>query len=134
MIIKSIMRHMSAGLLLGSFVYLLFLLIRMKPVVMTPKDIITTLIISALIGILSMIFDSERLNYWVALVIHYLGVILIVGLSTNITVILGSPVVFVIEITVMYIIVWLMLHIATVLNIRSINNELKRKKQNKKRD
>ncbi|CAM2840708.1 DUF3021 family protein [Dellaglioa algida] len=129
--IKKIMRHISIGVLIGSFIFLLMLLTQMKPVTVTPEDIIRVFVMSALIGVLSMIFSIERLNFFVAILIHYVGVILIVGLSNNIIDMLGNPFVYLTEITVIYVIVWIILRISTGLNVRSINNALKRKRQKK---
>lgn len=129
--IKKIMRHISIGVLIGSFIFLLMLLTQMKPVTVTPEDIIRVFVMSALIGVLSMIFSIERLNFFVAILIHYVGVILIVGFSNNITDMLGNPFVYLIEITVIYVVVWIILRISTGLNVRSINNALKRKRQRK---
>lgn len=129
--IKKIMRHISIGVLIGSFIFLLMLLTQMKPVTVTPEDIIRVFVMSALIGVLSMIFSIERLNFFVAILIHYVGVILIVGLSNNIIDMLGNPFVYLIEITVIYVVVWIILRISTGLNVRSINNALKRKRQKK---
>lgn len=129
--IKKIMRHISIGVLIGSFIFLLMLLTQMKPVTVTPEDIIRVFVMSALIGVLSMIFSIERLNFFVAILIHYVGVILIVGFSNNITDMLGNPFVYLIEITVIYVVVWIILRISTGLNVRSINNALKRKRQKK---
>ena len=129
--IKKIMRHISIGVLIGSFIFLLMLLTQMKPVTVTPEDIIRVFVMSALIGVLSMIFSIERLNFFVAILIHYVGVILIVGLSNNIIDMLGNPFVYLIEITVIYVVVWVILRISTGLNVRSINNALKRKRQKK---
>lgn len=129
--IKKIMRHISIGVLIGSFIFLLMLLTQMKPVTVTPEDIIRVFVMSALIGVLSMIFSIERLNFFVAILIHYVGVVLIVGLSNNIIDMLGNPFVYLIEITVIYVVVWIILRISTGLNVRSINNALKRKRQKK---
>ncbi|MDK1726823.1 DUF3021 domain-containing protein [Dellaglioa algida] len=129
--IKKIMRHISIGVLIGSFIFLLMLLTQMKPVTVTPEDIIRVFVMSALIGVLSMIFSIERLNFFVAILIHYVGVILIVGLSNNIIDMLGNPFVYLTEITVIYVVVWIILRISTGLNVRSINNALKRKRQKK---
>lgn len=129
--IKKIMRHISIGVLIGSFIFLLMLLTQMKPVTVTPEDIIRVFVMSALIGVLSMIFSIERLNFFVAILIHYVGVILIVGLSNNIIDMLGNPFVYLTEITVIYVVVWIILRISTGLNVRSINNALKRKRQRK---
>lgn len=129
--IKKIMHHISIGVLIGSFIFLLMLLTQMKPVTVTPEDIIRVFVMSALIGVLSMIFSIERLNFFVAILIHYVGVILIVGLSNNIIDMLGNPFVYLTEITVIYVIVWIILRISTGLNVRSINNALKRKRQKK---
>lgn len=129
--IKKIMRHISIGVLIGSFIFLLMLLTQMKPVTVTPEDIIRVFVMSALIGVLSMIFSIERLNFFVAILIHYVGVVLIVGLSNNIIDMLGNPFVYLTEITVIYVVVWIILRISTGLNVRSINNALKRKRQRK---
>lgn len=129
--IKKIMRHISIGVLIGSFIFLLMLLTQMKPVTVTPEDIIRVFVMSALIGVLSMIFSIERLNFFVAILIHYVGVVLIVGLSNNIIDMLGNPFVYLIEITVIYVVVWIILRISTGLDVRSINNALKRKRQRK---
>ena len=129
--IKKIMRHISIGVLIGSFIFLLMLLTQMKPVTVTPEDIIRVFVMSALIGVLSMIFSIERLNFFVAILIHYVGVILIVGLSNNIIDMLGNPFIYLTEITVIYVVVWIILRISTGLNVRSINNALKRKRQKK---
>lgn len=56
------------GLGLGSFIYLLTQLVE------KPKAIITVIIISVFSGILTIVFDTEKLCFLKALVIHYVSI------------------------------------------------------------
>jgi ABC-type multidrug transport system permease subunit len=84
----------------------------------------------ALIGIGSLIFDIEQLNYWLAIILHFiLTQILINGLML----ILDRPLSwgYFVNITIIYIIIWLVVLVDQWSDIRKINGALKRRqKQN----
>ncbi|HFJ9435725.1 DUF3021 family protein [Bacillus thuringiensis] len=64
----------------GSFIYMIVLLSRNNNIPITRAEIVSVLIISACAGIFTFIFDIERINYLIALVIHFFMMIIVVFL------------------------------------------------------
>lgn len=123
---KKIIRHAVIGLLIGSLTFLFLILITGKSVYVTPIKVFNVLLLSLLIGILSMIFDSERFNFTLALGIHYIGVLLLVVLM-NVFNDWGGVVHtwnLILVTTMIYIVIWLCLHWMSVINVRKINERI----------
>jgi len=75
---KSLLRVMIGGSGYGAVAYLVALALRLQPNLPTAGNIISVLLMSALIGGLTLIFNSESLAYPVALLIHVLGTLALV--------------------------------------------------------
>lgn len=131
---QRILKHAVIGLLIGSFVFLVALLMVGHPVQVSATNIISNFGLSLLIGILSMIFDSERLNFSVALFVHYIGVLLLVGMTATYNggqlLIQHHPVRFVGEVTIIYGLIWIGLQVMTVIDAKRINQRIKDRKRN----
>lgn len=75
-------KRLITGLGVGAFVFLLLLLVQGGQFV-TPKVIIYVFVISALVGISTVVFEIDKLSYFRALCLHYVMVAIIVtGLDT----------------------------------------------------
>lgn len=128
--LKKLIRHAVGGLLIGALTYLVLIVIAGKSIYVMPLMVVNVLLLSLLIGILSMIFDIERLNFTSALSIHYFGVLLLVSLmdilnywSRYFDLHIGE---LIIGTTLVYIVIWLGLHLMSVINIRQINERIKK--------
>ncbi|KRL07903.1 DUF3021 domain-containing protein [Schleiferilactobacillus perolens] len=67
------------GIGIGSFVYLMVLALGIQTSAPTPQNIMSILVMSALIGILSLLFEVERWPFLVLLAIHMVGVAILVA-------------------------------------------------------
>ena len=74
-------KRVVSGLGIGSFVYLLLLLISSKKIV-NSNSIIFVFCISIIIGLATLIFDIDRFSFLTCLVIHYLIVNVVVTLGS----------------------------------------------------
>ncbi|PDY77421.1 DUF3021 domain-containing protein [Bacillus cereus] len=70
--------RLYSGLGIGSLVYMIVLLSKNNTIFITQAEIISVLIISACAGILTFVFDIERISYLFALVIHFFMMFLVV--------------------------------------------------------
>ncbi|WP_048000016.1 DUF3021 domain-containing protein [Lactiplantibacillus herbarum] len=75
---KSLLRVMIGGSGYGAVAYLVALALRIQPNLPTAGNIISVLLMSALIGGLTLIFNSESLAYPLALLIHVSGTLALV--------------------------------------------------------
>lgn len=104
------------------------------PVQVSATNIMSNFGLSLLIGILSMIFDSERLNFSVALFVHYIGVLLLVAVIAMYNggqlSIQHYPVQFFGGVTIIYGLVWIGLQVMAVIDAKRINQRIKDRKRN----
>lgn len=82
---KKLFLKMIRGMEYGSLTYLLALLLSAQTIKVTTKDIVGVLLMSAAIGLLTLIFTIERLSYLMAIVIHLLGAFALVVLTDQLT-------------------------------------------------
>ncbi|USS92584.1 DUF3021 domain-containing protein [Fructobacillus americanaquae] len=82
---KKLFLKMIRGMEYGSLTYLLALLLSAQTIKVTTKDIVGVLLMSAAIGLLTLIFTIERLSYLMAIVIHLLGTFALVVLTDQLT-------------------------------------------------
>ncbi|OFP46525.1 hypothetical protein HMPREF2984_08530 [Streptococcus sp. HMSC066E07] len=75
---KKIVVSMLAGLRTGSLAYLLVLAIQIQESQATTANIISILIMSALIGLFSLLFEIERFSYLLQLTIHFCLTLIVV--------------------------------------------------------
>lgn len=130
--LKESLKSAIIGMLIGSFICLLAIATLGQSITITRTNIISNLIMSALIGLLSMIFDSDRLPFLPALAIHYLGVLLLVGgtawLNGKWAVLSQHVGLFIGMVTLIYIFVWLGLQVMMVIDVRRINQGIRKRK------
>ena len=78
MVIKGI-RSFVTGVLIGSFTYLLVLV--HSGTIPVWHDVVSVLIMSGLIGCLKMVFQVDIFNSMTALLIHFVGTIILVSIT-----------------------------------------------------
>ncbi|MCM3748844.1 DUF3021 domain-containing protein [Paenibacillus pasadenensis] len=121
------MTRVINGLGLGSFVFLFVSLFNQTAPTLTKESILSIFLVSICAGILSVLFDIERLNFLAALVIHFAGMNLVVWAAsffngwlqgTTWMSYLGSMVIF-------YTCSWVFLVIRSKLITRELNQWIK---------
>lgn len=127
-----ISKYFSVGVLLGSFSFLLVVLFDGSMVVES-KAVASLFFFSGLIGLVSMIFETEWFNFPIRLLIHILITGLIVLLMMYLAgwlehIVLAHISVFLLTFILLYIVVWMMLYLADVTNAKKINNVIKKRK------
>lgn len=75
---KRIARMVITGIGMGSFMYLLALAAGFQESMPSPKNIVSIWVMSGLIGILTLLFATDRLSFLTALLLHIVGVTLLV--------------------------------------------------------
>ena len=73
-----LLNRLSIGLGIGSFVYLLTLYYNHQINTVTRRDIISVFIISIFAGVMTILFDIEKLNYLMALILHFISINIVV--------------------------------------------------------
>lgn len=127
-----ISKYFSVGVLLGSFSFLLVVLFSGSMVVES-KAVASLFFFSGLIGLVSMIFETEWFSFPIRLLIHILITCLIVLLMMYLAgwlehIVLAHISVFILTFVLLYIVVWIMLYLADVTNAKKINNVIKKRK------
>lgn len=114
----------------GSFVYLMVITFRLQTRLPSIQNTASILLMSILIGLLSLIFQSERLPFALELSIHFILTLAIVALTVSYNgwskFILRSPLFWVIFLLV-YLVIWLVVYLNLFLNVQEINGQLKKK-------
>lgn len=122
-------KRVIGGLEIGSFVYLLLCLFS-QGIVVTPKKVLMVFLISAFVGAATVVFDSDRLHFAGALGIHYLLVTAFVTLSYLLFTTIENLPRFLLNLTGIYLISYLVTVIKTKLTAKELNhylNELNQK-------
>ena len=130
--ILKIVKYFAVGVLLGSFSFLLIILLGGEMMV-SPKGVLSLFFFSGLIGIVSMIFEAEWFNFPIRLLIHLLITIVIVGMMMYFAgwwnqVVAGHVVSFLTSVGITYVGVWVMLYLADVINTKKMNAVLRKRK------
>ena len=76
---KKIATSMLEGLRTGSLAYLLVLAFRIQESPLSTSNILSILIMSALIGLFSLLFEIERFSYLVQWTIHFFLTLMVVS-------------------------------------------------------
>lgn len=112
----------------GSLTYLLALLVSVQTIEITTKDIVGVLLMSAAIGLLTLIFTIDRLSYLAAIIIHLLGTFALVILTDRLTGVfhgilnLNFWLIFVTA----YLVIWLIIKVDQQTQVDRINAALKK--------
>jgi len=133
LMIRETIKSVLIGLLIGALTYLLILL-SMGTTVVTSSNIISVLLMSAGIGLISVIFEFDW-NYLWELLIHFLGTFLLVvlmcsyngWLPTLYTHMFTSFLLFL----VIYVLVWVALYVMQWIDVQRINKRIKYRNQKK---
>ena len=75
---SKVIRYALQGMGYGGVAYLLLMASHMEPTTSTTKSILSILLMSAAIGVVSLIFESDRLSFPVALGLHLGGTLALV--------------------------------------------------------
>lgn len=124
---KKIVVSMLAGLRTGSLAYLLVLAFQIQESPVTTSNILSILIMSALIGLFSLLFEIERFSYLVQLTIHFFLTLMVVsvmmiynGWAFNLV-----RAEFWLDFIVIYILIWLFVRLDIYLKTKKINESLR---------
>ncbi|WP_025024923.1 DUF3021 domain-containing protein [Companilactobacillus nodensis] len=123
------MRYFLIGVLLGSFSFLLIGLFQ-GGITATVRGIISLFFFSGLIGIVSMIFETDWFNFPIRLLIHMVITIIIVGLMmfTAGWQIINHKLDFIFTVVIMYAIVWLIMYLSDIVGTKKINEAIRKRK------
>lgn len=123
------MRYFLIGVLLGSFSFLLIGLFQ-GGITATVRGIISLFFFSGLIGIVSMIFETDWFNFPIRLLIHMVITIIIVGLMMFSAgwQIINHKLDFVFTVIIMYAIVWLIMYLSDIVGTKKINEAIRKRK------
>lgn len=133
---KKIVVSMLAGLRTGSLAYLLVLAIQIQESQATTANIISILIMSALIGLFSLLFEIERFSYLLQLTIHFFLTLIVVcvmmiynGWAFNLV-----RAEFWLDFIVIYILIWLFVRLDIYLKTKKINESLVKLRRNRTKE
>lgn len=123
---------MVEGVKVGAVAYLIVLAMQLQPTPVTPSNIVSMLIMSAFIGLVSLIFKTDYFSLLVSGLLHFIGVsvVVILGMLYNGWDVLAVP--FWLNFIGMYIVIWIVVLINNAIRTRKINDrlsELRKKKE-----
>lgn len=123
---------MVEGVKVGAVAYLIVLATQLQPTPVTPSNIVSMLIMSAFIGLVSLIFKTDYFSLLVSGLLHFTGVsvVVILGMLYNGWDVLAVP--FWLNFIGMYIVIWIVVLINNAIRTRKINDrlsELRKKKE-----
>ena len=129
---KKIVVSMLEGLRTGSLAYLLVLAFRIQESQATTANIISILIMSALIGLFTLLFEVENFSYLLQLTIHFFLTLIVVcvmmiynGWDFNLV-----RAEFWLDFIVIYILIWLFVRLDIYLKTKKINESLVKLRRN----
>ena len=133
---KRIVVSMLEGLRTGSLAYLLVLAFRIQESQATTANIISILIMSALIGLFTLLFEVENFSYLLQLTIHFFLTLIVVcvmmiynGWDFNLV-----RAEFWLDFIVIYILIWLFVRLDIYLKTKKINESLVKLRRNRTKE
>lgn len=133
---KKIVVSMLEGLRTGSLVYLLVLAFRIQESQVTTANIISILLMSALIGLFTLLFEVENFSYLLQLTIHFFLTLIVVcvmmiynGGAFNLV-----RAEFWLDFIVIYILIWLFVRLDIYLKTKKINESLVKLRRNRTKE
>ena len=133
---KKIVVSMLEGLRTGSLFYLLVLAFRIQESQATTANIISILIMSALIGLFTLLFEVENFSYLLQLTIHFFLTLIVVcvmmiynGWDFNLV-----RAEFWLDFIVIYILIWLFVRLDIYLKTKKINESLVKLRRNRTKE
>ena len=132
MTFKKILIGMQDGLRTGSLVFLLVGLFSGKTFLLTPSSILSVLLVSALIGVASYIFDAtDRFPFSFLLFCHFVVTATIVCLAMFCNgwgnMIFGWS--FWLKLILIYLLVWFLVSVDSMIKTKKINEALKNRRK-----
>lgn len=127
---RKILKNMIAGVRTGSAVYLLAVVLHIQK--NTLSSIYSVLVVSALIGLLSQIFEIERLSFLSCLILHFIGTSILVLSFNGWSYLEVTSIYFWVNFVLIYLFIWACVYLDIYLKTQKINLVLK--KRNKIRD
>ncbi len=123
---KDLLNSFLIGVGFGATVYLLFIAFGVEPKA-TTLNVLSVLVISGLIGILSLIFDVVEWPYLVTLFVHFLGTFSLVMLMIwiNEWPIWQSFISFFLNFVGIYLIIWFIVKLKLSVSVNSVNQRLR---------
>ncbi|WP_262350657.1 DUF3021 domain-containing protein [Streptococcus sp. NSJ-72] len=127
---------MLEGLRTGSLAYLLVLAFRIQQSPVTTINIISILIMGALIGLFTLLFEVDHFSYLLQLTIHFFLTLMVVsvmmvynGWAFNM-----ARTEFWLDFIVIYILIWLFVRLDIYLKTKKINEALVKLRRNRTRE
>ena len=120
----NIFNRIFTGIGIGSFVYLISIFLK-NGVFVTSKSIIFVFMISIFVGIATIIFDSEKLSFGIALFIHYICSTLFILVVNYFFWGISGLIDFLSSMTVIYIFSYCITQIKLKLTIKELNKYIK---------
>ncbi|MGT2949421.1 DUF3021 domain-containing protein [Streptococcus devriesei] len=133
---KKVFSAMLSGLRTGSLTYLLVLLFDIQKSPVSKSNIISILVMSAAIGLVSLIFESERFSFLLLLIVHCSVTL---GLVSAMMVYNGWQDVllhsrFWLEYFLIYVIIWCFVRLDIYLKTQKINQALSKRQHSKNQE
>ncbi|CAJ1201934.1 DUF3021 domain-containing protein [Companilactobacillus nantensis] len=127
-----VIKYFAVGVLLGSFSFLSVVLFSGRMLV-EPKAVLALFFFSGLIGLVSMIFETDRFIFPIKLLLHIIMTLIIVGVMMYsagwwTSIVNGHILSFMVTVVATYIAVWVMLYLADVTNTKKINAAIRKRK------
>ena len=133
---KKIVVSMLEGLRTGSLFYLLVLAFRIQESQATTANIISILIMRALLGLFTLLFEVENFSYLLQLTIHFFLTLIVVcvmmiynGWDFNLV-----RAEFWLDFIVIYILIWLFVRLDIYLKTKKINESLVKLRRNRTKE
>ncbi|WP_125762406.1 DUF3021 family protein [Companilactobacillus hulinensis] len=122
-------RYFLIGVLLGSFSFLLVGLFA-GGIEATVREIASLFFFSGLIGIVSMIFETDWFNFPIRLLLHMIVTVIIVWAMMLVSrwKIIDHTLDFVITVIVVYGMVWLIMYLSDIVGTKKINAAIRKRK------
>lgn len=126
--VKKIARNTITGIGFGSFAYVLVLLFKVQTTMPTTANIISILVMSAGIGWISLVFESDALPWLAELGIHFAGTLLLVTIMMGFNGWLLAPS-FWIVFVVLYVAFWIIIRVQHAVQVQRINAAIVQRRQ-----
>lgn len=126
--VKKIARNTITGIGFGSFAYVLVLLFKVQTTMPTTANIISILVMSAGIGWISLVFESDVLPWLAELGIHFVGTLLLVTIMMGFNGWLLAPS-FWIVFVVLYVAFWIIIRVQHAVQVQRINAAIVQRRQ-----
>ncbi|WKF84046.1 DUF3021 domain-containing protein [Lacticaseibacillus pantheris] len=126
--VKKIARNTITGIGFGSFAYVLVLLFKVQTTMPTTANIISILVMSAGIGWISLVFESDALTWLAELGIHFVGTLLLVTIMMGFNGWLLAPS-FWIVFVVLYVAFWIIIRVQHAVQVQRINAAIVQRRQ-----